>query len=143
MISDIIIEKINIIRRCLGRINEVTKGDPASLDHIDQQDIYVLNLQRAIQACIDVAQAIVKEENLELPDIYRDSFKILVAKKILSNEIGSKMQNMCGFRNIAIHAYKKIKVEVLKSILLNDLYDLEKFYQEVISFYKIDDELNG
>lgn len=65
-----------------------------------------------------------------------------MAKKILSNEIGDKMQNMCGFRNIAIHAYKKIKVEVLKSILLNDLYDLEKFYQEVTSFYKIDG-LNG
>lgn len=55
----------------MGRINEVTGGDVESLENIDKQDIFILNLQRAIQACIDLAQIIISEHNWSLPDTYR------------------------------------------------------------------------
>lgn len=48
--KDIVIAKVATIQKCLERIRDVTALDPASLDDIDKQDIYVLNLQRAIQA---------------------------------------------------------------------------------------------
>jgi hypothetical protein len=47
---DIVLAKIAAIERCLKRIRETTGGDPARLEEIDRQDIFVLNLQRAIQA---------------------------------------------------------------------------------------------
>lgn len=54
--KDVVIAKIASIQKCLKRIEEVTSLDPASLNNIDKQDIFILNLQRAVQACIDLAE---------------------------------------------------------------------------------------
>jgi len=52
---DVVLAKVATIQKCLGRILDVTRLDPECLEDIDKQDIFVLNLQRAIQACIDLA----------------------------------------------------------------------------------------
>ncbi|GEM_PF-6906009 len=52
---DIVLAKVATIQKCLDRILDVTRLDPECLEDIDKQDIFVLNLQRAIQACIDLA----------------------------------------------------------------------------------------
>ena len=62
---DVVLSKIAIIKNCLGRIKKVTELDPPSLDEIDVEDIFVLNLQRAIQASIDMAHVIISQENYE------------------------------------------------------------------------------
>lgn len=97
MPSDVVIEKINIIRRCLGRINDVTGGDVQSLENIDKQDIFILNLQRAIQACIDLAQIIISDHNWSLPDTYRESFNILGEKKVIDRAITRQMKTCVDF----------------------------------------------
>jgi uncharacterized protein YutE (UPF0331/DUF86 family) len=132
--SDLVIEKINTVRRCLARIVEVTQGDPSTLQEINIQDIYVLNLQRAVQACIDLSQTVIREQQWSLPDTYREGFVLLKEKKVLSDQISLQMQKMCGFRNIAIHEYQTLDVEILKSILTKDLADIEKFHLEVLAF---------
>jgi len=50
---DILLSKADAIRRALRRIRNVTGLKPESLDNIDAQDIFVLNLQRAVQSAID------------------------------------------------------------------------------------------
>lgn len=42
---DILLAKMATIQRCLKRIRETTGLDPESLDNIDREDIFVLNLQ--------------------------------------------------------------------------------------------------
>lgn len=46
------------------------------------------------------------------------------------------MQAMVGFRNIAIHDYQSIDVEILKSILVKHLKDLEDFYTAILKHFK-------
>lgn len=36
-----------------------------------------------------------------------------------------------GFRNIAVHEYQNLNVDILKVILTSRLSDLEEFYSEV------------
>jgi hypothetical protein len=52
---DVVFGKVAIIKRCLQRIKDVTRLDPKSLDAIDAQEIFILKLQRAAQAAIDLA----------------------------------------------------------------------------------------
>jgi hypothetical protein len=47
--KDVVLAKSAAIQKCLKRIIEVTGLDPGQLDDQDIQDIFVLNLQRAIQ----------------------------------------------------------------------------------------------
>lgn len=42
------------------------------------------------------------------------------------------MQKMCGFRNIAVHNYQTLSLPILKAILVNNLRDLEGFYDEAL-----------
>jgi uncharacterized protein YutE (UPF0331/DUF86 family) len=80
---DIIYAKIGNIQNCLRRIRQVTNLDPAALDGFDAQDIFVLNLQRAVQAAIDLAAHIVASEELGLPDSLRANFTLLEHAGIL------------------------------------------------------------
>jgi len=133
--KDVILAKIGNIQRCLSRIEEVTGHDPGKLENIDIQDIFVLNLQRAIQSAIDLAAHVVAAENLGIPVTIRDNFLLLRDKRIITRALAESMSAMVGFRNIAVHEYEKIKVEVLKSILTKRLNDLEEFYRAILKHY--------
>ena len=122
--KDIVMAKVAVIQRCLKRIKESTHLDPESLDDIDKQDIFALNLQRAVQAIIDLATHIVASEGLGLPDTVKDNFRLLLEGKIIHKELARKMEGMVGFRNIAVHNYQSLNREVLKSILSTHLADL-------------------
>lgn len=132
---DIILEKSAIIQRCLKRIQEVTGLSAKSLDNIDVQDIFVLNLQRAAQASIDMAAHIIAYEGFGLPGSLREHFNILVQKNIIPRELGEKMNAMVGFRNIAIHEYQSLDQKILKSILKNNLKDIETYYKTILDVY--------
>jgi uncharacterized protein YutE (UPF0331/DUF86 family) len=129
---DVILAKIGNIQRCLNRIKETTGLDPESLEDIDKQDIFVLNLQRAIEATIDMATHIIASEGLGLPATIRENFLILKEAGIIDDELMKKMQAMVGFRNIAVHDYTTIDPEILKSILAENLQDVEDFYTVIL-----------
>jgi uncharacterized protein YutE (UPF0331/DUF86 family) len=132
---DIMISKTGSIQRCLNRIKDVTSLEPASLEDQDKQDIFILNLQRAIQACIDLAAHVVASEGLGVPDTVKENFSLLNKKGIITADLASRMGKMTGFRNIAIHDYQDLDLEILKSILAKNLRDLEEFYVEVLGYY--------
>jgi uncharacterized protein YutE (UPF0331/DUF86 family) len=133
--KDVVMAKVAIIQRCLKRIQETTDLDPESLDNIDKQDIFVLNLQRAVQAVIDLATHIVASEGLGLPDTIKDNFNLLYEGKIIHSELAKRMEGMVGFRNIAVHNYESLNEEILKSILGKHLADLEEFYATVLDYF--------
>lgn len=134
---DVVQAKIAIIQRCLRRIKDVTGLDPKRLDNLDTQDIFALNLQRAVQATIDLAAHVVGTEGLGVPQDLREGFRLLVNNKIISRELGIRMEKMVGFRNIAVHEYQTLDIEVLKSILKNDLKDLEDFYTALVGHFGV------
>lgn len=65
---DIVLSKINIIKNCLMAIEKATAKEK-DLDF--KQHIYELNLQRAIQACFDLANVVISKEGFGLPNSYR------------------------------------------------------------------------
>ncbi len=129
---DIVLAKVEIIQRCLNRIRSVTGMNPASLDDIDRQDIVVLNLQRAVQAAIDLGAHTLASYGCEMPATLREIFVTLERQGLLSNLSARSMQKMCGFRNIAVHDYRTLSLDVLKAILVHRLTDLEMFYSEIL-----------
>ena len=129
---DVVMAKVAVVQKCLRRIKDVTNLDPESLDDIDKQDIFVLNLQRAVQAVIELAVHIVASEGLGLPDAIRDNFRLLCENKIIPKDLARKMERMVGFRNIAVHDYQSINKDILKDILTKHLPNLEEFYTVIL-----------
>ena len=132
---DVVLAKVVAIQRCLRRIKDVTGFDAARLDNLDVQDIFVLNLQRAIQSSIDLATHVIASEGLGIPDTVRGNFVLLENAKIISKLLSKKMQSMVGFRNIAIHEYQALDTDILKAILIKNLEDLEQFYTIILNHF--------
>jgi len=133
--KDVVLAKVAAIQKCLRRIKHVTDLDPDRLDELDTQDIFVLNLQRAIQSAIDLATHIVASEGLGISDTIGGNFVLLKHSKIITKSLSKKMQSMVGFRNIAIHNYQALDVNILKAILSKNLKDIEQFYTAVLTHF--------
>jgi uncharacterized protein YutE (UPF0331/DUF86 family) len=132
---DVVLAKVAAIKRCLKRIEDVTNHDPDKLDDLNVQDIFVLNLQRAIQSAIDLGIHIIASEDLGLSDTVRGNFELLENGKIIDKTLSRKMQSMVGFRNIAIHDYQALDVRILKTIFAKHLKDIEDFYATVLRHF--------
>ena len=129
---DVVLAKVAAIQRCLRRIKDVTGLDAGRLGDPDVQDIFVLNLQRAIQSSVDLATHVIASEGLGISDTVRGNFVLLENAKIIGKVLSRKMQSMVGFRNIAIHDYQALDVDILKAILTKHLKDFEHFYTSIL-----------
>jgi len=127
MNDDILLAKLASIDRCLQRIKKVSDNKPESVENIDIQDIVVLNLQRAIQATIDMATWYISNHHLGLPDSLKAHFTLLREEGVINRELCERLEAMVGFRNIAVHQYQQLNLEILKNILTSRLGDLEAF----------------
>lgn len=133
MENDIILNKIETIERCLERIKEVYDNDPNNIKNFTLQDSMILNLQRAIEAAIDIAMHLVSERKLGLPQSSRDAFDILEENGLISGELLLKINNMIGFRNIAVHNYQKLNIEILQNIIEIHLNEFNEFIDVVFN----------
>jgi len=127
MVSDIIVNKVHVIERCLKRIGEEYQGSPANLKNLTKQDSIILNLQRACEAVISLAMHIVAERGLGVPQFSREAFDLLEQNGIIEEALAKKLKAMVGFRNIAIHDYQKIDLDILQGIIETNLDDLRDF----------------
>src|SRR6056297_4230704 len=127
MVEDILYNKISIIERCLKRVDEVYESNPENLEDYTKQDSIVLNILRVIEATIDIAMHIVSVKKLGLPQNSRDAFKLLYSANIIDKDTLESLKNMIGFRNVAVHNYQKLNLEILKKIIENNQKDFNIF----------------
>jgi len=133
---EVVLDKISSITRCVERIVEEYQDDETSIINITKQDSIVLNLQRACELSIDIANYIISRNGLEVPKTTRESFAILERHEIIDGTLSDNLQKMVGFRNIAVHNYKKLSLEILSEIIRNNLNDFEIYSEKIIEFMK-------
>ncbi|MBI5346704.1 MAG: DUF86 domain-containing protein [Chlamydiae bacterium] len=128
--DDVLLNKVTIIKRCLTRIKEEYVGHEKDFEtNFTRQDSIILNLQRACEASIDIGTRLLRLHKLEVPQYSREIFAILEKNKIIPGALCQKLQSMVGFRNIAVHDYKALNLDIVKSILeknINDFLELAK-----------------
>ena len=129
----VILNKYSIIERCIKRIRDIYENNPENLKDINKQDAIVLNLQRACQAVIDIAMYIISVKNLGLPQSKKGSFTILEENGIIKPEMAKSMRGMLGFRNIAVHEYQELDLDIIKAIIEEHLEDLTAFAKEMLN----------
>uniref|UniRef100_A0A7C5Z6E8 DUF86 domain-containing protein n=1 Tax=Caldicellulosiruptor owensensis TaxID=55205 RepID=A0A7C5Z6E8_9FIRM len=133
-IDDIIANKIQAIERCLKRIDEEYEQNPKNLLNYTKQDSIILNLQRAIEAAIDIAMHLCAVFKFGVPQSSREAFDLLEEKNVVSKELAKRLKAMVGFRNIAVHDYQAINLEILKNIIEKNLSDFLEFKDAVLNF---------
>ena len=127
---DLVLAKVETLERCLARIAEVRER--LALQPMDIQDITVLNLQRAVQAMIDLAAHVVSQEGLGLADSLGASFSLLERAGVIGAGLAERLRRMTGFRNVAVHEYRRLDPAVLDGIVRERLGDLRAFAATIV-----------
>ena len=128
MVDDVLLNKAAIIERCLERVRAEHDGDDRVLyDNITKQDSIILNLQRACEAAIDLAMHIVAARRLGIPQESREAFDLLVTGAALDPALGERHAGMVGFRNVAVHDYRRLDLAIVSSIIRHRLDDFTAF----------------
>lgn len=131
--DDVALHKAQVIERCLVRVREVHGGDDANLrDDLTRQDSIVLNLQRACEASIDLAMHLVRRHALGVPTDSRDGFRLLEGAGYLDPELSRGLQNMVGFRNVAVHQYDVLALDIVAAVIAGPMDDLARFAQRAV-----------
>lgn len=133
MPDDVILNKVANLERCVTRIREVYGGDDANLiANLTSQESILLNLQRACEVSIDLAMHVVKKRRLGVPQDSRDVFELLHGAKLVDRALPDSMKRMVGFRNVVIHEYEKLNLEIVKSIITQRLDDFLQFGRQML-----------
>ncbi|HDQ13232.1 MAG TPA: DUF86 domain-containing protein [Sediminispirochaeta sp.] len=126
--NDLILNKIVSIQRCVKRArDEYAEAGADFLTDYTRQDAAILNLMRACEQAIDLANHLVKGKKLGVPTDSAESFELLAREGIVPPELASHLKKMIGFRNTVIHEYQTVNMEIVRTIITEDTADLIRF----------------
>ena len=80
---------------------------------------------------------IVSCRKLGMPQEKREAFELLQKNGLITEKMADNMKKMIGFRNIAVHNYKKIDEKILKDVIENHLNDLLDFARTILNLKRI------
>ena len=89
-----------------------------------------------VEACIDIAQHIISDENFREPTSYREAFVILAEEGILKPKDLNRFENMASFRNLIVHYYERVDDHTVFGIFKTRLSDFELFTDRIVEYLK-------
>jgi uncharacterized protein YutE (UPF0331/DUF86 family) len=135
--NDIAVNKIQSIQRCTQRAREEYRNDPGSFDtNYTRQDAAILNILRACEQAIDLANYIIKTYKMGVPATSAESFQLLEKKSVISIDLAEKLRKMISFRNTITHEYQHMDLVIVKSVIVSGLDDLIEFGDCIMEFLK-------
>ena len=127
---ELIAKKLAFIETRLRELSTLAQLDRIH-DDLKEERFVEHTLQLAIQAALDVASHIVSDERLGEPSTNRELFDRLATGGWISRELASKLGDMAGFRNILVHGYQDVDLDVVVDAAQNRLADLVAFVMAV------------
>jgi uncharacterized protein YutE (UPF0331/DUF86 family) len=129
---DVIEKSISNIKKYLSILNNYR-----NITVEDLQNDFTLRgaveryLYLAVQATIDLAEAIISYKDLRRPSTFSESFEILNEHNIISKCTKTNMIQMARFRNRIAHDYGDINYNIVHDILINRITDIDIFLEEI------------
>jgi uncharacterized protein YutE (UPF0331/DUF86 family) len=132
--SEVLARKVTSLQRCVARSREeLTRAGVAFATDHTAQDAAILNVIRACETAIDLANMVIRKRLLGIPSETRESFTILMQEQLLGQGLGTRLQKMVGFRNVAVHRYQELDMRIVEAVIRDGLDDLLVFADTVRS----------
>ena len=129
---DLVLRRLALLETYLDQLAPYREMDVAAYQQDwKTQRAIERTLHLAIETCMDVADHIVADRRLRVPDTGAESFEILAEALLLPRELGDALAKMVGFRNILVHDYTRLDPAIVVRVLRKDLVDLLRFRDTV------------
>jgi uncharacterized protein YutE (UPF0331/DUF86 family) len=130
---DALAQKAARMRRCVERAREEHALATCFATDFSRQDAAILNIQRACDLAIDMANMVISHEKWGLPRSAKDVFFLLQERGGLAPDLSESVQNTVGFRNIAVHQYEPLNIAIVEIVITQKLDELLRFAGVVLS----------
>ena len=91
-------------------------------------------VERGLQICaqnaLDVATHLASAAGVDAPD-YASAIDSLVEAEVLPRDFGARFRDLAGFRNVLVHGYLDVDLEVVARVLAERLDDFDEFARYV------------
>jgi uncharacterized protein YutE (UPF0331/DUF86 family) len=128
---ELIAKKLSQIETCLRELETLAQPDRIRQD-VRELRFVEHTLQLAIQAALDVASHIVSDERLGEPRTNRELFDLLERGGWIGADLAATLQRMVGFRNVLVHGYDTVSLDIVEDVLRNRLGDLRAFADVIL-----------
>jgi uncharacterized protein YutE (UPF0331/DUF86 family) len=123
---DLVAKKLAAIETHVRELRTLVTVDRIKVD-VKEERFAAHTLQLAIQWALDVCSHIVSDEKLGEPQTNQELFTLLERHGWLPAPLAANLRNMAGFRNILVHGYQNLNLDILIDALGNRLSDLIEF----------------
>ncbi len=112
-----------------------SKGVTSEALENDLEKLWVVErgLHVCIQIVLDIGNHVLAEKGITV-DNYGEIFKELGKQGIIPKEFAERIKGMAGLRNILVHEYARVNVELLVEIINYNLNDFCKFAEYLLSY---------
>jgi len=134
-----IFEKIQQLDKYLSHLKQLKKEIKDENEFLEDFHLYGLverYLQLTCQVVIDTFNLIIIEDGIEKPEDSKETISLLFNKKIISENLASRLDGIVGFRNILVHEYGKIDRKKVYQCLMERLEDFDIFKKETLRWLK-------
>lgn len=120
--------KVSSIRKYLKLLERYRKYSQDEIEsNPDLKGAFERYLYLAVQAAIDLAEAVIAFKDFRRPTTYTDAFYILDEQDFISKELSEKLIQMAKFRNIIAHDYEEVDFRIVCDAGQNHIIDIEEF----------------
>ncbi|MCG8455217.1 MAG: DUF86 domain-containing protein [Holophagales bacterium] len=100
-------------------------------------------LQLALECATDLGHHVIASEGWPSPSSYRETFRILAERGVLSAPLASQMERWAGLRNVLVHLYLEIDHRIVFEALTHELDHLEAFAAAIARAASSDEDRRG
>jgi uncharacterized protein YutE (UPF0331/DUF86 family) len=93
-------------------------------------------LRRALEALLDIGRHVLAKGFALAPAEYKEVADELVRTAVLSEQTGTLLRQMAGYRNRLVHFYHEVSQEELHLICSGHLSEIELICEEIIAWLK-------
>lgn len=134
MDKDVLETKLTALIRCVHRVKSQEISTLEELEaNLDKQEIIILNLQRAVQICVDIGNHVLLDFDSGTPSTMAETFRKLAQNNLISDSTADNLCHAVGFRNIAVHQYENLDCKIIYAIITKHLDDFRDFSREISS----------
>jgi uncharacterized protein YutE (UPF0331/DUF86 family) len=132
---------VQVIRRHLAALREslgvLSARSGATVDELTSDTELLWVVERGLQLCaqnaLDIATHIAASRGRDIPD-YASAIDELARLDVLDHEFARQFRNVAGFRNVLVHGYLEVDLDLLRVLLHERLGDFESFAARVETY---------
>lgn len=120
-------KKLKELEKYIKNLQKHEGVDKSELENnLDKMWAIERGLQLSIQVILDLGNHIISDEGISVEN-YSEIFNELAKLNIIPVDYAARIKGMAGFRNILVHEYAEVDLDIILEVLNNNLDEFKKF----------------